>query len=34
MQWMVYSVCYLDRMAVNINAAFAEWSITERDYLI
>ena len=34
MQWMVYSVHYVDRMVVNINAAFAEWRITERDFFI
>ena len=32
MHWMVCSVCYLGCMVVNINALFAEWRITERDY--
>ena len=33
MQWMVVcSVYYLGCMVVNINALFAEWSITECDY--
>ena len=30
--WMFCSVCYLGFMVVNINALFAEWRITERDY--
>ena len=32
MHWMVCSVCYLGCMVVNINAPFAEWRITERNY--
>ena len=33
MRWMICSVCYLGCMVVNINALFAEWRITGRDYL-
>ena len=30
--WMVCSVYYLGCMVVNVNALFAGWGITERDY--
>ena len=32
MHGMVCSVCYLGCMVVNVNALFAKWRITERDY--
>ena len=31
MHWMVSLMCYLGCMAININALFAEWRITEHD---
>ena len=34
MHWMVCSVCYLGCMVVNINVLFAEWRITECDYIL
>ena len=32
MHWMIFSVCYLGCMVVNINVFFVEWRINERDY--
>ena len=32
MHWIIFSVCYLGCMVVNINVLFVEWSITESDY--